>query len=463
MRPYIAHIFIFLLVLIPVSRTCPAGEIRANAEDEINLTALTELDLDTAATIALNRNPSMAAALDRVEQAMARLARARSAYWPYLDATASYTRLESSDRVHENNLSMAMLFDPLAKIDNPEDYYRAGLTATWVLFNGFERKYMNRAARLGQEQSQSMKDDIQRLLLSAVAETYFAAQLVSENMIISRADKAFNERLLKEARDRSRIGAGSLSDELNFEIRVNTARAQLMREATDYANVLVSLAAVMGLPDAAFPENLPLARLDVVPGSHINIDDLDRLAEAALDARPDMKTARIALQTAETTVKKAKAAFYPDITLFAAIDGERTGNSSFDSQDFGQSAGINMSFNLFSGGADRAGLMEAEAVQREAKRNLEQTRLNITSEVKQAVENVRLAENELTLQRTIADLVQKNRDLVEKEYAAGQTSLVRLNEAQRDLTEARGRLAQAVVSVHQARFNLQTVIGESLK
>ncbi len=40
-------------------------------------------------------------------------------------------------------------------------------------------------------------------------------------MIISRADKAFNERLLKEAQARRRMGAGSLSDELNFEIRVN--------------------------------------------------------------------------------------------------------------------------------------------------------------------------------------------------------------------------------------------------
>jgi outer membrane protein TolC len=63
------------------------------------------------------------------------------------------------------------------------------------------------------------------------------------------------------------------------------------------------------------------------------------------------------------------------------------------------------------------------------------------------------------LQRVNADLVRENRDLVEKEYLAGQGSLVRLNEAQRDLSTAQSRLALALVSLRQAWYGLQSETG----
>ena len=76
--------------------------------------------------------------------------------------------------------------------------------------------------------------------------------------------------------------------------------------------------------------------------------------------------------------------------------------------------------------------------------------------------SLRSAKDQLLLQRENAELVRRNRDLVEKEYATGQTSLVRLNEAQRNLIQARGRLALARVSLRQARQGLKAATGEIL-
>ena len=70
---------------------------------------------------------------------------------------------------------------------------------------------------------------------------------------------------------------------------------------------------------------------------------------------------------------------------------------------------------------------------------------------------------QLRLQRINAELVQTNRDLVDKEYTAGQASLVRLNEAQRDLVTAQSRLALALATMRQAWFNLETVTGHILE
>ncbi len=69
------------------------------------------------------------------------------------------------------------------------------------------------------------------------------------------------------------------------------------------------------------------------------------------------------------------------------------------------------------------------------------------------------AQSQVALQRENVDLVQRTRDLVEKEYNAGQGSLVRLNEAQKDLTTARSNLALALVGLRQAWVELEPRTG----
>ena len=85
------------------------------------------------------------------------------------------------------------------------------------------------------------------------------------------------------------------------------------------------------------------------------------------------------------------------------------------------------------------------------------------SEVRQVIEELNAARKQLTLQRANAVLVQKNRDLVEKEYTAGKASLVRLNEAQKDLISAQGQLALARVGLRQVWQNLAAATGAILQ
>jgi len=96
-------------------------------------------------------------------------------------------------------------------------------------------------------------------------------------------------------------------------------------------------------------------------------------------------------------------------------------------------------------------------------RSLAAAEIEVASDVRQAIESLEASQDNLKLQRANADYVQRNRDLVEKGYAAGQASLVRLNEAQRDLIEARARLALARVSLRQAWHDLRTATAETLK
>ena len=119
-----------------------------------------------------------------------------------------------------------------------------------------------------------------------------------------------------------------------------------------------------------------------------------------------------------------------------------------------------MTFNLFSGGLYRAKAREAMQKQMETRKLLEALKTSITAEIRTAAVNVITFQAQLKLQQSNTRLVQENRDLVEKEYKAGQVSLVRLNESQRELIASQTRTAVALVALRQSWYTLISETGE---
>ena len=429
----------------------------------IDWSTVQELDLKTAGQIALAGNPTLAAAEARVRQAMERVNQAKGDYWPQLDLAASGARVWLSENDLQTNQAMARLLDPTATVDDPEDRYQTGLMATWKLFDGFARKFTHAAARYGRDQSQAALDDSRRLLLSTVAGAFFTAQLIRENVEIARADEGFNRRQLQEAQARHRVGTGSLSDTLNFEIRINDARTTRIRAERNYEAARYALAALLGIEEACFPPAVKLAPLKDETQDELSQPDVEELIGYAYTHRPDIRQSEHGIQQAAAQVKIARSRFYPNLNMSAGYDGAHIDNLHLEENDYGASVGLSLSFNLFSGGADRARVKEAQARTVELDRSMENLKITISAEIRDSVAQLLSAQEQLSLQRSNLRLVQRNRDLVEKEYAAGQASLVRLNEAQRDLVTAQSRLTLALATLRQAWFNLETDTGRIIQ
>jgi outer membrane protein len=455
------HLLTVLIVFL-LSTAVSAAEAPEPGESEAALRqfqSLEMLDLETAGRIALAGNYSLKAVLERVRQAKEKMVQARAAWFPRIDAEGSATRVRMSRNQYDENLAAARALNPRATIEDPEEYYNAKLGAGLVLFNGFERIYQNRAASCGIKESEAAHEDARRLILSSVVETFFSAQLALANLDIARADEDFNRRLLKDARARRRVGTGSLSDEYNFEIRVNAAVTSRLAAEADYEAVMFGLAALLGLPEATFPEGVTLCRLAPATEEEMAVPNAPPLIERARAKRQDIHRQEQAIQRLEAQVGVARAAFYPTLQLFASYDGDRSHNAHLHDDDFGSSVGASMTYNLFSGGGDAARVRESRFALREAQQELNNLRLQLAAEVRSAVSQLTTVQQQLKLQESNTELTRKNRDLVEKEYAVGQGSLVRLNEAQRDLITARSRLALALVSVHRAWYDLQSKTG----
>ena len=438
-----------------------AGAQEKGVSPAPDLAAVKVLDLETAQKIALAGNPDMAAAMSRVEQARERIRQAAAAWWPSLDAGFSGTRTRLAKNFYRNNRSFSFLAD--RPLDRTSDDFKAGLQATWILFDGFFRSWKQKQAEFSAREFAAALRDSQRLLAFSVAEAFYNAQLAQTRVDIALADKKFYLSRLRDAENRYEVGAGPWGDVLNIKVQLNSAKTSLMLSRRQFEAAGYGLAALMGIEDAAFPEGLRLAELDRDVTISAIREDPETLIKEALAARPDIQRLEMLAREAEAGSGQAKASFYPRVQVVGAVNGDSPDDTSFGADDFGNTIGVNIAWNLFSGGRDRARYFEARQKQREVAYTLASLRNRVAAEIRQDLALLAAAEEQVRLQRQSVKLVRENRDLAKNEYEAGETSLVRLNEAQRDLTTTYSRLAQALVGYHQARHRLLAACGKNLE
>ncbi len=441
-----------------------AATVAAAEDDPIpsaDLSGIEVLDLQTAQRIALAGNPDLAAAMSRIEQARARVNQAVAAWWPALDLGGKYSRIRRSDIAYD--LIKKYPSSPGISSERTYDEGALSVRVTWLLFDGFYRSFKQQQAEFNQKTLAAAHRDSQRLLINAVAEAFLNAQLSQTNVDIAAADEKFYLSQLRDAQNRYEVGVGPWGDVLNIKVQLNSAKTSLLLNQRQFEAAGYGLAALMGIPEAAFPKGVRLAGLDKDFKMDEAVNDPEALIQEALDRRPDIRQLEMRKKEAEAGTGQAKAPFYPKVELSGAVEGNRQGDVHLTGDDIGNTIAMSVSWNLFSGGADKARLFEARQKDREVAYSLASLRNSVAAEVRQDLALLAAAEEQVRLQRDSVELVKENRELAKNEYEAGEASLVRLNEAQRDLTTTYSRLAQALVGYHKARQKLLAATGSNLQ
>ena len=451
----------FLLAAV-LSLVLGAGPLWASGEGlpAADLAAVRVLDLHTAQAVALAANPNMAASRARVEQARARVEQAAAAWWPSLDLSGGGSRQRLAESGTRLDPAMAALLG--GSTDRTLEVYNAGLQATWVLFDGFYRRFKRLQAEYDEQSAAAGLVDSRRLLVGAVAEAFVNTQLAQTNTDIYRADETFYLRQLEDAENRYNVGAGPWGDILNIKVQLNAARTGVLRSQREFEASGYGLAALMGLAEARFPDGLRLQAQDRQEDPPAPQEDADTLIREARAARPDIRRLESVVRGAEAATGMARAPFYPRVQAVGAVEGAREGDPGLDDENFGNTVGVQLAWNLYAGGADRARVTEARQARREAAYTLAGLRNEVAGEIRRDLALLASAAEQVRLQRETVALVEENRQLAQNEYEAGESPLIRLNEAQRDLVATYGRLALALAARDLAAQRLLAATGRNL-
>ena len=478
---------------VPLPREDPAWkthyEHQPYVERTDELTVPGELTIERARIIALRGNPDIHAVRARLDQAVARIGEARAAYFPNItlghNSARTFQTPHSQSGVNipsfaqtipniptslqdlDINTLVQLITDPLLQsgsvggLPGAFTQHSTTLSASWTLFDGFTREATLMAARHARQAARMALSDAQRLLTRAVDTAYYQAQLAKEQLRIAQADVEFSQRQVDVARTRMAAGKATQADVLNFDLRLRAAMADRIAAAGMLQNARTVLAELLGVDDARLPDEVSLSPLEEETEEGLAAPDVDALVAEALAARPDVSQKEYELRVKTEEMRAARGQYGPSILLTGSYGFDKSANMGYSTDDQASAGAIELRWQLFTGGLRTSRVRFRQAERWEIAAELRRLRQQVASEVRQAVTDVVNAQEQVRLQRANLVTAAENRRIVEAEYDAGKASLVRLNEAQRDLIATEARLASARIRLRQARTDLRSAVAAS--
>jgi outer membrane protein TolC len=222
-----------------------------------------------------------------------------------------------------------------------------------------------------------------------------------------------------------------------------------------YANALDNFKIALGMN-----VNEPL---DVIPVElDVTVPDIHSTAgvEAAYRYRLELQTARDRISDAVRRVEVAKNGLQPDLNLTgSASTGNRANESirTFDSRTLTYSAGVQLDLpvdRLAERNAYRTALINFDRSQR----GFEETRDQVTAQVRQDARGIRSAQSSLQIQRRSIDLAERRLELANERLRLGVAGA-----DTREVVEAQEDLLNAQDAYERDRANLQIRVLEFLR
>ncbi|MCL5276599.1 MAG: TolC family protein [Deltaproteobacteria bacterium] len=425
-----------VLALLSFSRTVYSNDDQA-------------LSLKQCIAIALRQQPALraSAALTQVNRSV--LTQARSAWYPWISAQGGYTR-------ETNNYVFPPAFSHIfpagatpAESNTSYDYYTSSIGFNWLLTNFGQRLYairaQQRAVRSARYDEQTTKADV----AFSVTQGYYgllAAQRLSEV-----ADKVLREsdRHLEQAKGFLSVGRVSRIDVATAE--TNDANAQLgaITAKNNVELAMVNLLNAMGVKDA---DTIDI--LDTMTAT-VRGTDTRGSVQRAMENRPELESLYALDQGIRESEKSVLASNLPSIVGTGGYSwaGYRT------PLIWNWSVGVGVQIPIFSGLSTYGKYAELKARQHNAEAQIEVLKQGITFQVRQAVLNLRQAEDSIVASKKARDSAELNLNLAEERYTTGAGSIIELTDAETLFASASAGYIQAVYQYNVAVAQLDRAEG----
>ena len=420
----------------------------------------TILTLARARHIALNNNPTLRASAAAILAAKYNYDRALSTYLPSIDLTGS-TGHTTDNGYHLHN-------PPPGIMKRNAHFNTAGtLQATLLLFDGLARELEVRLAKLQYNDSTAADKNVKRLLMRAVAYTYWDILLNSAELEIAEADVSFQTDALKQTEIQFSAGHVSLAAVLNFQILADRARSNVQNARYRRRIACNALMTLMGFSRQKFPENIRFPKIS--SDRQMPLPDEEICLEQAIRHRPDLEQERIQLETALRQKQLVYARFLPELHFFTnysldvfdaqyshySVSGSRYNRTGF-------SYGVSGTWNIFEGFAALNQLRRREVLEKIALWGLNTKFLEIVNEIKDARAHYINSVSQAAIFSRIVQRVYRQRDLVCNEYLNGRETITRLNQAQSICVEAQNNLVLWLVQSRKASAQLNAAAAFEL-
>ena len=376
-------------------------------------------------------------------------------------------------------------FDPGTVSDNPfavPNQFQNGVTVTQTLFSGSAFAAVKGAKNL-KDINQRAVDRQEQLLMDQVKEAFYGALLAQQQAQVAAQSTDRTEATLREVSRRVTQGVQPKFQRLSAEVELANLETQLVQAQSQAALTVDNLKLTLGIPMEQ-PVRLR-GGLEVEDYDGFATVSLDDAVAQALQRRPDVEQARLAVELRGVEKSIARSEYLPSLSAFAnfnytgTVPDVRTtfrqdpntpdnpfqfvrNDRDFFSQDYWNpsvAAGVRLSWNLFSGFQTSARVQQRQVAIDQAQVDYERLVQAVQLEVASALRNLRAASTRIGAQSQNVDRAELNYEYAEARLREGVSSQLELREASEQLDQSRLNYAQAMHDYLLARSAFETAVG----
>lgn len=336
---------------------------------------------------------------------------------------------------------------PSANVDKNNSYSgNYSINANWTLFDGGKRnkaiqqqKLQNEVDKLSTEQSE---DDIQISIVQTYMQVLYAMESVRINENTVETSKAERDR----AEELYKAGSISLVDFSQLESQYSSDKHQLIVAQTSLDNYKLQLKQLLELD---ITQDIELSLTDIEESSILApLPEKEVIYTTSLAVMPQIKSSELALENAELEKQKAKASYWPTISMNAGVGtGHLSGtNYSFGNKiwnNFNESFGITINIPIFTNRENKTAYNKAKLAITTSQLEL----LNSQKELLKIVEGIYLdatsAQSQYLSAKERLSYVQQSFKLTEEQFFLGMKNTLEMLTEKNNLLNAQQEVIQS--------------------
>lgn len=481
------------------------------------------LTLDEAVQIALERNYAIRSAELDVATADAQISEAYGSLFPRVDLTSSYTRnlispnpfagsdagslfsglgsidwlafnedartdedpatvpisfQEFRDRQQAGQEAAGVVLDPNANPFGVPNVFSNGVSLTQTIYSGSAFAAVKGARGL-REINEAALEQQHDEVIHQTRQVFYGALLAQEQVDVLEASVARTRETVNETELLVAQGVAPKLTRLQSEVQLANQETQLIQARTAASGARDQLLFILGLPvdqpvmlrgELAVPTNQPQFRI---------VGLLDALA-IAIDERPDVEQARLAIALQEVNRGITRAAYFPAVSAFAnyGFNGNvpsnrtvltQTGDFEYETSSRGffddsywdpsLAVGVRLNWTIFDGFQTRRRVQQNTIEIEQAEIQYEQAKEAAKLEVAQTLRELDGAEQRVQAQQQNVETANLAYDFAFERLRNGVSTQLDVRQASDDLDQSRLLHLQAIHDYLVARSNLERATG----
>ena len=333
-----------------------------------------------------------------------------------------------------------------AKVD--KFYYNGsyGLNASWTVWNGNRNRNNVKLSRLAERQAELDVETSANSIQERIAQLYVQVLYLNEAIKVSEASLETSQKNEDRGKEMVEVGKMSKADLAQLSAQRASDEYSVVESRSQLATYKLQLKQLLELTgddefDVVIPTTTDEQALEDIP-------PLTSVYEQALLSRPEIKNARLAIESSELNVSIAKAGWLPNVNLTGGV-GTSTNSLSDNGwgtqikSNFDASAGVTLSVPIFDQRQTKTAVNKARIQQQQAQLDLQDQQKQLYQTIEGFWLDASTNQQKFLTARTTVESEQQSYDLLSEQFRLGLKNIVELMTGKDRLMLAQQNLLQS--------------------